>query len=114
MDKSSWLALFVIAIGTFLMRAGPLQLIFHRFKQSTSSNSRNQIPFVFSIMGPAVIAALLGTSLMPSTPSFQSWAATFVGILVTLIVYYKIRTLSLPIFFGVLANSLVLSIFGNL
>lgn len=113
MNESVWLTLFVIAVGTFLIRTVPLQIMFRRLKKSDSINTSKQIPVVLSIMGPAMIAAMLGSSLIPSKPSFVSLTATLAGIIVTLATYYKFRTLSVPVLLGVVGYSVVILIFGN-
>lgn len=112
MGESTWLALTTIAFGTFLMRVGPLYWMSRRIKRSDNGNALAHIPVWLTVMGPVMIAAMFGTSLMPSTPSITTWSATAVGAVATLIMWYKARTLGLPVLAGIVVYGVVVSLGG--
>ncbi len=113
MGDSTWLALAIIAVGTYLMRVGPTYWMSRRIKRSEKGNALANIPLWLTVMGPVMIAAMFGTSLIPSTLSVITWSATAVGTLATLAVWYKTRTLGLPVLVGVLVYGVVVWVGGN-
>lgn len=112
MSESIWIVLAIIAFGTFLMRVGPLYWMLRRIKRSEKDNALENIPVWLSVMGPVMIAAMFGTSLIPSTPSVATWSATAVGAVATLLLWYKTRSLGLPVLAGVVAYGIVVSLGG--
>jgi branched-subunit amino acid transport protein len=114
MGDSAWLTLITIALGTYLMRVGPLYWMSHRIKRSDNSSTPGHVPVWLTVMGPVMIAAMFGTSLIPSTPSTLTWLATAIGTVATLLTWYKTRTLGLPILFGVVVYGLIVWLSGNI
>lgn len=112
MNESTWLTLGIIAFGTFLLRVGPLYWMSRRIKRSNGRNALASIPVWLTVMGPVMIAAMFGTSLVPLVPSLTTWSATIVGTIATLLVWYKTRSLGLPVLAGVLLYGIVVSLTG--
>lgn len=112
MDKSLWIAMGIIAIGTFLMRALPLLWMSRRITNSHNENMTENMPMWLSVMGPAMIAAMFGTSLIPSTQSLNTWLATILGGLITFLVWYWRRSLGVPVFAGVMVYGIIVYL-GN-
>lgn len=111
MSNQLWIAVILIAIGTFLMRLLPMLWMSRRMR-AKSANSIEHTPLWLSVLGPNMIAAMLGTSLIPSTPSLTAWLATFLGCIVTIIFWYWKRSLGLPVFAGVLMYGVVIYLGG--
>jgi branched-subunit amino acid transport protein AzlD len=103
MQTEIWVAIVVAAIGTYALRVGPLLWTQRHFNKHKANNSQAHLPMWLSVLGPLMIAAMLGASLIPKEPSQASWVATVIGTLVTTLVWRKYRTLGLPVFCGVLA-----------
>ncbi len=101
MDKSLWIVMMLIAAGTFAMRLLPMLWMSRRMKGRNQGGSLDNIPTWLSVLGPTMIAAMFGTSLIPATPSVASWIATIVGTLFTLLIWYWKRSLGLPVLAGV-------------
>ncbi len=106
MQIDVWVAIIVAAIGTYALRVVPLWWTQRHFKKHQVNNTQAHLPTWLSVLGPLMIAAMLGTSLIPKSPSTSSWLATAVGVLVTVMVWRKYKTLGLPVFCGVLAFGL--------
>lgn len=99
MSTSLWLAVVVSALGTLLMRVVPFLWMQRRINSDSGINS---MPPWLSILGPLMIAAVLGVSIMPVNPSAISWIATAIGLFVTLLVWSRLRSLGWPVAAGVL------------
>ncbi|WP_375749370.1 AzlD domain-containing protein [Vibrio sp. HN007] len=112
MGESTWLALAIIAFGTFLMRVGPLFWMSRRIKRSENGNALAHVPVWLTVMGPVMIAAMFGTSLIPATPSILTWSATAVGAIFTLLAWYKTRTLGVPVLVGVVVYGVIVAFGG--
>jgi branched-subunit amino acid transport protein len=112
MGDSTWLTLAIITLGTYLMRVGPLYWMQRRIKRSDSGNAMAHIPVWLTVMGPVMIAAMFGTSLIPAHPSLITWSATAAGAVATLLAWYKTRTLGLPVLVGVIVYGIVVSFTG--
>lgn len=112
MDKSLWIALALIAVGTFLMRALPLWWMSRRIADRHNDNMIDNMPIWLSVMGPAMIAAMFGTSVIPSTQSLMSWSATILGVSMTLLVWYWRRSLGIPVFSGVVVYGITVYLGG--
>lgn len=110
MGELTWLTLGIIALATFLMRVAPLFWMSRRLKRSSNGSSLADIPLWLRVMGPMMIAAMFGTSLVPATISVSTWMATGAGVLATLLVWYKTRTLGLPVLAGVAVYGLLVSL----
>lgn len=111
MNDQLFIAMILIAIGTFLMRLLPM-LWMSRHMRAKSANGIEHTPLWLSILGPTMIAAMFGTSLIPSTPSLSAWLATLLGCISTIIFWYWKRSLGLPVFAGVLIYGVVIYLAG--
>lgn len=107
MGDSAWFTLAIIALGTFLMRSVPLYWMSRRLDRTNNGKTPSQVPLWLTVMGPMMIAAMFGTSLIPSTPSAITWSATALGATTTLLAWYKTRTLGLPVLVGVVVYGIV-------
>ncbi|RUR37868.1 AzlD domain-containing protein [Vreelandella populi] len=105
MSTALWLAVIASALGTLLIRVVPFLWMQRRLGSDTGLNS---IPQWISILGPLMIAAVLGVSLVPVNPGAVSWGATAIGLLVTLLVWQRVRSMGLPVAAGVAVFGLVL------
>jgi hypothetical protein len=112
MGEYTWVALGIIALGTYLMRVAPIYWMQRRLKHSARGNAMAGVPLWLTVMGPVMIAAMFGTSLIPTTPSVTTWFATAIGTSATLLVWYKTRTLGLPVLAGVVVYGVVVSVAG--
>lgn len=107
MTNAFWLAIFVTAAGTLLMRVLPLVWMQRRLARRQTEDSTEIVPSWLRVLGPAMIAAMLGVSLVPTAFTVSGWAAPFVAVLVTLGVWYRTRSLGLPVFAGVLIYGVI-------
>ena len=98
-----WIAIVVAAIGTYALRVGPLLWTQRHFNKHKANNTEARLPTWLSVLGPLMIAAMLGASLIPKAPSAASWIATAIGTVVTVLVWRKFKSLGLPVFCGVLS-----------
>lgn len=98
MSTSLWLAVVASALGTLLMRVVPFLWMQRRLNSDTGLNN---MPQWLGILGPLMIAAVLGVSIMPVNPSAISWVATAIGLSVTLVVWSRLRSLGWPVAAGV-------------
>lgn len=104
MSTALWLAVVVSALGTLLMRVVPFMWMQRRLDSDTGMNA---MPQWLGILGPLMIAAVLGVSIVPVTPSVMSWVATVIGLGVTLLVWWRLRSLGWPVAAGVAVFGLV-------
>lgn len=103
MDSGIWTALIAIALGTFAMRVVPL-LYMRRLLESGAENRESAMPLWLRVLGPTMIGAMLGTSLVPGhAGNAASWLATAAGLLATYAVWKKTASLGWPILAGVAA-----------
>ncbi|WP_334019927.1 AzlD domain-containing protein [Alteromonas sp. S015] len=107
MQIDIWIAIVVAAIGTYALRVGPLLWTQRHFNKHKANNTEARLPLWLSVLGPLMIAAMLGTSLIPKTPSTASWIATVIGTVVTVFIWRKTKSLGLPVFCGVLSFGIV-------
>ncbi|WP_110686781.1 AzlD domain-containing protein [Salinicola aestuarinus] len=98
MSATLWVAVLACAFGTLLMRVVPFLWMQRRLN---SESGLNDLPQWLGILGPLMIAAVLGVSLMPVHPSPASWLATLLGLVATLLVWRRTRSLGLPVAAGV-------------
>ncbi|HBP42483.1 MAG: AzlD domain-containing protein [Vreelandella alkaliphila] len=104
MSSALWLAVMISAIGTLLMRVVPFLWMQRRINSETGINN---MPQWLSILGPLMIAAVLGVSIVPVSPSAVSWIATAIGLSVTLWVWSRLRSLGWPVAAGVAVFGIV-------
>ena len=107
MDMSMWLALVSIAIGTYLLRLLPYLWMKRSLAKRQTEDGVGSMPTWLTILGPTMIAAMFGTSLVPTQSDTVSWLATGVGILVTFGVWKRTRSMGLPILCGVVAFGII-------
>jgi branched-subunit amino acid transport protein AzlD len=107
MDMSMWLALVSIAIGTYLLRLLPYLWMKRSLAKRQTEDGVGSMPIWLTILGPTMIAAMFGTSLVPTQSDMVSWLATGVGILVTFGVWTRTRSMGLPILCGVVAFGII-------
>ncbi|MDE8602677.1 AzlD domain-containing protein [Marinomonas sp. RSW2] len=107
MDMSVWLALVSIAIGTYLLRLLPYLWMKRSLAKKQTEDGVGSMPTWLTILGPTMIAAMFGTSLVPAHPGALSWLATGVGVLVTFGVWKRTRSMGLPILCGVVAFGVI-------
>jgi len=103
MHVDNWIAIVVAAIGTYALRVVPLLWTQRHFNKHKANNTEARLPTWLSVLGPLMIAAMLGASLIPKAPSAASWIATAIGTVVTVLVWRKFKSLGLPVFCGVLS-----------
>lgn len=108
MSFEMWIATGVIALGTFLMRALPFALMMRKMSSKSGENLTEQMPLWLSILGPTMVAAMFGASLVPTHPSSATWIATVFGVLGTLLFWFWRRSMGLPVFAGVAIYGVVL------
>ncbi|WP_226661562.1 AzlD domain-containing protein [Microbulbifer aggregans] len=101
MDSGIWVALIVTAVGTFLMRSLPMVWMQRHLVRRKAKNTMDAMPIWLGVLGPLMIAAMFGVSLVPAKASLASWTATALGVLVTLIVARRTGSLGWPIVAGV-------------
>ncbi|WP_148253637.1 AzlD domain-containing protein [Aidingimonas lacisalsi] len=113
MSSVLWVAVLATAIGTFLMRCLPLVWMRRRLRKLAESDRIDAMPQWLSILGPLMITAVLGVSLVPSDPeSPLSWLATVIGAIATLLVWYRTRSLGWPVAAGVATYGAVIVVAG--
>ncbi|CAA0357097.1 conserved membrane hypothetical protein [Alteromonas alvinellae] len=110
MHVDIWIAIVVAAIGTYALRVVPLLWTQRHFNKHKANNTEARLPTWLSVLGPLMIAAMLGASLIPKAPSAASWIATAIGTVVTVLVWRKFKSLGLPVFCGVLSFGIAFGI----
>ena len=110
MHVDIWIAIVVAAIGTYALRVVPLLWTQRHFNKHKANNTEARLPTWLSVLGPLMIAAMLGASLIPKAPSAASWIATAIGTVVTVLVWRKFKSLGLPVLCGVLSFGLAFGI----
>ena len=104
MSTALWLAVVISALGTLLIRVVPFLWMQRRLN---SESGLNNMPQWLGILGPLMIAAVLGVSIVPVNPNAISWLATAIGLSVTLLVWSHTRSLGWPVAAGVAVFGLV-------
>ena len=104
MSSAMWIAVIICALGTLLMRVVPFLWMQRRLN---SESGLNNMPQWLGILGPLMIAAVLGVSIVPVNPSAVSWIATAIGLSVTLLVWSRVRSLGWPVAAGVAVFGMV-------
>ena len=106
MNTERWLVILLCAGGTFLIRALPLMWT-RRHLAKQQSDAANTLPSWLGLLGPLMIAAMFGVSLVPVRHDWIGALATVAGCLATLLSWYRSRTLGKPVFIGVVVFGLV-------
>ena len=112
MSGQTWVILISIALGTYLIRALPYLWMSRKLNKQASQGSIGSTPVWLTILGPTMIAAMFGSSLVPVEPSLLSWIATLIGCCATYIVWRRTRSMGYPIVVGVLVFGALVVIFG--
>lgn len=107
MSNDLWLALLATALGTLLIRLLPLLWMQRRLRRLDDADGIEAMPRWLSLLGPMMVAAVLGVSLVPDRLDAIGWLATGIGVLATLVVWYRRRSLGWPVVAGVTAFGLV-------
>ncbi|WP_397475181.1 AzlD domain-containing protein [Pusillimonas sp.] len=108
MATELWVSVIVIAIGTFLMRALPYVWMQRRLSRQNRRDASDGVPAWLIVLGPAMISAMFGVSLAPSSDTTGAWLATLCGIALTLYIWYRTKSLSWPVCGGVVMYAVVL------
>jgi len=112
MDESIWIAVLATTAGTLAMRVLPLLWMQRHLARRHEGNNAGTMPAWLSVLGPSMIAAMLGVSLVPATFTVASWLATTFGVLLTLVVWYRTQSLGWPVVAGVLTYGAVTLLAG--
>ena len=105
MDTNRWLVILLCAAGTFLIRALPLVWTRRHLARQTKDTT-NTLPTWLGLLGPLMIAAMFGVSLVPVRQDWVGVIATLAGCATTLVSWYRSRTLGKPVFIGVVVFGL--------
>ncbi|WP_136247863.1 AzlD domain-containing protein [Halomonas borealis] len=103
MNSALWIAVLASALGTLLLRLVPLLWMRRRLRKLDGEEGVDAMPQWLTILGPLMIAAVLGVSLVPHRLDAIGWLASASGVLVTLGVWYRLRSLGWPVVAGVAA-----------
>ncbi|MFD1383660.1 AzlD domain-containing protein [Rhodanobacter aciditrophus] len=112
MSGETWLILISIALGTFLIRALPYMWMAKKLTKQEAQGGVAATPIWLTILGPTMIAAMFGTSLIPIEPSPLSWLATLIGCGATYLMWRRTRSMGYPIVVGVLVFGGLIVTFG--
>ncbi|WP_067094532.1 AzlD domain-containing protein [Marinomonas atlantica] len=112
MSGQTWMILLSIALGTYLIRALPYVWMARKLNKQASQGNVSSTPVWLTILGPTMIAAMFGTSLVPVEPSLLSWVATVIGCVATYFIWRRTRSMGYPIVAGVLVFGALTVFFG--
>lgn len=107
MTTELWGAVAVAAVGTLLLRLLPLVWMQRHLGRKDGQGGSASMPGWLGVLGPVMIAAMLGVSLVPSANTLNAWLATVVGVGATLFVWCRTRSLGWPVVWGVAAFGVV-------
>ena len=107
MANDVWLAMAICAAGTFFMRVVPMLWMKRHLIRQHAAASEAAMPLWLTVLAPTMIAAMFGVSLVPVNQSIGAWLATAIGILSTLLVWRRTRSLGWPVCIGVLMFGMV-------
>lgn len=113
LDTAIWLAILVAAVGTYLVRAVPLWWMQRHLARRSQTSRAQAMPVWLSVLGPAMIAAMLGVSLVPGSFTLGAAAASIAGVALTLLVWRRTRSLGWPVLVGVAIYGAVTLVFGG-
>jgi len=111
MSNALWIAVLAAALGTLLMRLMPLLWMQRRLKR-LGDDAPEAMPQWLSLLGPLMVAAVFGVSLVPVTAGPLAWLATIIGMIATLAVWWRTRTLGWPVAAGIATYGVVVTLFG--
>ncbi|WP_338266398.1 AzlD domain-containing protein [Marinomonas pontica] len=107
MNTSLWIALVCITLGTYFIRVLPYLWMKQKLAKSQNNGAISNMPTWLTVLGPTMIAAMFGTSLVPAHPDTLSWVATAVGTLTTFLVWTRTRSMGWPILIGVMVFGVI-------
>lgn len=102
MNTELWLVLLSIAVGTYLIRALPYLWMRQKLSKQKNEDTLANMPTWLTVLGPTMIAAMFGTSLVPTQLDLMSWGVTALGVLTTFLIWTRTRSMGWPILGGVL------------
>ena len=105
------IAILVCALGTFAMRCVPLIWMRRHIEKQQKTKQEVVTPVWLGLIGSLMIAGMLGTSLVPMRVDWVGALSTLAGVIITIVVWSRYRSLGLPVFLGVLGFGLVALIF---
>jgi branched-subunit amino acid transport protein len=70
------------------------------------------MPVWLTVLGPAMIAAMLGVSLVPGSFTIGAAVASVTAVVLTLLVWRRTRSLGWPVLVGVMTYGAVTLAFG--
>ncbi|MDP4534728.1 AzlD domain-containing protein [Alkalimonas collagenimarina] len=108
MDNGFWIALLFVSVGTLCMRLLPLLWMQRHLLKQKSKGGLAAIPDWLTVLGPLMIAAMLGVSLVPATPSLFTWLATILGAFSALMAWLWTKSLGWPVLAGVSTYGVVI------
>lgn len=112
MSSQTWVILISIALGTYLIRALPYLWMARKLNKQSAQGKIASTPIWLTILGPTMIAAMFGSSLVPVEPSPLSWVATVIGCGATYLMWRRTRSMGYPIVAGVLIFGALIVILG--
>lgn len=101
MDDDLWMILLLASVGTLLLRLVPLLWMQRHLRKQKSKEGVAAIPDWLSVLGPLMIAAMLGVSLVPGAPGVSAWLATALGSAAALLAWFRTKSLGWPVLAGV-------------
>jgi branched-subunit amino acid transport protein len=107
MNNEVWFAMAICAVGTFLLRVIPMLWMKRHLLRQQAVTAEAPMPLWLTVLAPTMIAAMFGVSLIPVSQSLTAWLATALGILTTLLVWRRTRSLGWPVCAGVLIFGVV-------
>lgn len=108
MDSALLVALILIVLGTYSMRVLPFIWMQRHIDRREEGEVQGEFVKWLGVLGPTMIGAMLGASLVPETHNMASWLATSLGVVATYVIWHKTKTLGLPVFIGVIVYGGVL------
>ncbi|MDP5252789.1 MULTISPECIES: AzlD domain-containing protein [unclassified Vibrio] len=111
MSTEVTMAIAMICLGTFLLRCLPMVWMRRRLK-ANSSKANQATPLWLQVLGPTMIAAMCGVSLVPAHPSTLLAFAAIVGCVATVLTWWFSRSLALPVLVGVVCYAVVVLLGG--
>lgn len=107
----------LVGVGTYLMRATPLLAALLRYaepeREENAGSSSNGLAGLLSLVGPAVIAALLVTSLIPDPATLgflRNLVLNAVALVPAVVVAIRWKNPGLTVLIGVVSYLLVATI----
>ena len=114
MSHEALLAVIFLGIATYLSRLLPYLWMRKRLNSSQGTvNQEERIPQSIRVLGPIMIAAMFGMSLLPQEPKTPSLLAAPVACFFIFYIWKKKKSLIFPILGGVASYGLTLFILRN-